>query len=165
MHHAGFADASARAFAVAAVLGATALLLAGCADMSRPAPSATRLPPGITASIVPPSGETSPRVIEVELRNDSGDPLEIARLRVADDRFAGAAVRARSEPGVVEPGRTERVPMRVPRVDCEAPETDRPVITLAYTLGPSSSVAVTPVDDPEDVLSALVTQECGGDAH
>ncbi|MFT4212557.1 MAG: hypothetical protein QM626_11890 [Microbacterium sp.] len=78
-----------RALPALLLLTAGALALAGCADLAHPAPSATALPDGITATLLPAGPEERANQVRMQVVNDTGNDLSVTKLRITDPRFVG----------------------------------------------------------------------------
>jgi hypothetical protein len=138
-----------------------ALALAGCVDVEHPSPSATALPAGITANLGPLSADAELRQLSLEIHNSSEDPLEIGLVRVEDPRFIGRAGRVVKHPTTIPPGETGSIRLQLPRLDCDVPNLGTPTVSVGFSLGAASSVAITALPDTSEVISSVYASECG----
>lgn len=149
--------AAVKLAACAAVLLA-AIGLTGCDARSRPAPSATALPQGISATLV---SSAAPGEALVRISNDTDDPFEIGWLRVDDPRFARPSwLRARNDQ-VVAAQTTSLVSVVLPDARCTPGTGDGTRVTVQYEFGASIAVASAPLHDPGGVVAALSAAQCG----
>ncbi|MFG6402982.1 MULTISPECIES: hypothetical protein [unclassified Microbacterium] len=149
-----------RAAALFAIGALAATVLAGC-GVTHPSPSATALPSGITAELVPLTSKIELRQVQVEIHNTSEDPLEIGLVRIEDPRFAGRAGRTVIRPKTIAPGESGIVRLQLPAIDCTVPNEGTPTASVGFTLGASSSTAVMALPDVQDVIAGVYTAECG----
>lgn len=164
--------------AVAMVLAAGAL--AGCEVQPRPAPSATALPTGITARLLPAApGQESGRA-RLWVENHTDQELGVTRVRIDDPRFAGIGRKLAYGTVPVPAGRAAEIPIALPAFDCPTPEPEPavspsvgfapapirngPTLTLGFALGAAVGVSVEPLPDPEDVVATEAARACTAQA-
>ncbi len=153
-------------------------MLAGCGVQPRPAPSATALPTGITARLLPaaPGQESGQARLWVE--NHTDRELGVTRVRIDDPRFAGIGRKLAYGTVPVPAGRAAEIPIALPAFDCPtpgaspaatapeepspAPTGTRSTLTLGFALGAAVGVSVELLPDPEGVVAARAAEACAG---
>jgi hypothetical protein len=171
-----------------AVALAAALALTACGVQPRPAPSATALPSGISATLLPAGPAQSPGEARVWVVNRTASDLALTRLRIDAPVFDGIGRKAASGPIEVAAGRSAEVVVTLPPIDCAvdaAPATPSPVTTpastprdasaapdssgspdditatMGFAVGAAIGVAVERLDDPSGVIAARAAAACG----
>ncbi len=147
-----------RRAAFGAVLLATATALAGCDGMARPDPSATELPDGISATLLP---SAAAHEALVQITNSTDQLLTIGALQVDDPRFAWAAWSRAAGDRTVAEDTTSLISVRLPDARCGSATHGSTRITVQYSLGASIAVASASIADPSGVVTALTTSQCG----
>jgi hypothetical protein len=178
------------AVAVAGLLAAV-LALTGCGAQPRPAPSATALPSGIVATLLPPGPTQGPGEARVWIVNGTEADLALTRLRIDAPVFEGIGRKAAGGPIEVAAGRSAEIVITLPPIDCAAdprtpipgaeehasgatPATSTPAptpaatdspeqttATIGFAVGAAIGVAVEPLDDPHGVIAARAAAACG----
>lgn len=144
--------------AVAAVLLVAVAALAGCDGVARPDPSATELPDGISAVLVPSS--VADEAI-VRITNATDEELSIGSLQIDDPRFAWAAWSRAAGDRTVRERSISLISVRLPDARCSTAGHGATRITVQYALGASIAVASAAIDDPSGVVTALTASQCG----
>lgn len=160
--------------AVAAMLAAG--MLAGCGVQPRPAPSATALPTGITARLLPAAPGQQSGQARLWVENHTDRELGVTRVRIDDPRFAGIGRKLAYGTVPVPAGRAAEIPIALPAFDCPtpgpAPAATPPAVpspaptgtgstlTLGFALGAAVGVSVEPLPDPEGVVQAQALRAC-----
>jgi hypothetical protein len=174
----------------AAIALAAALILTGCGAEPRPAPSATALPSGIAATLLPATPAQSADEARVWIVNSTASDLALTRLRIDAPVFSGIGRKAAGGAIEVAAGRSAEVVVTLPAIDCaadgptpavsdasapprptgtpDAAATPRPTdapnettATIGFALGAAIGVAVETLDDPEGVIAARAAAACG----
>lgn len=143
----------------AAVVLLAAVTLAGCDGTSRPKPSATALPEGISATLAP---SAAPGQVLVVFDNDAAEPLVIRSLRVDDARFRWAGRPTSPRDRTVGGMTVSLVPVALPDAQCDAAEGEGTRLTVQYSLGASTAVASSAIADPARLVASFTTAACGG---
>jgi hypothetical protein len=163
---------TARAALTALALTAV-LALAACGAQPRPAPSATTLPSGIEATLLPAGPAQSPGEARVWLVNGTAEDLALTRLRIDAPVFEGIARKTGSGAIEVPAGRSAEIVITLPPIDCTVPvattaptphptgSPDDTTATIGFALGPAVGVAVEHLDDPTGVIAARAAAACG----
>ncbi len=158
-----------------AVLALAAVLALGaCGAQPRPAPSATALPRGIEATLLPASPAQSPGEARVWLVNGTAEDLALTRLRIDAPVFEGIGRKTAGGPIEVPAGRSAEIVVALPPIDCAVPprptstpgpratgSPDDITATLGFSLGAAVGVAVEHLDDPTGVIAARAAAACG----
>ncbi|MDF2555226.1 MAG: hypothetical protein K0R60_1121 [Microbacterium sp.] len=179
-----------RALAATLPLLVAAVLLVGCGAQPRPAPSATALPSGVAATLLPATPAQSPDEARVWIVNSTASDLALTRLRIDAPVFSGIGRKAAGGAIEVAAGRSAEVVVTLPAIDCtagddadpasDAAETAEPArtpdggatptatgapdettATIGFALGAAIGVAVERLDDPEGVIAARAAAACG----
>ena len=164
--------------AVAVMLAAG--LLAGCGVQPRPAPSATALPTGITARLLPAAPDQQSGQARLWVENHTDRELGVTRVRIDDPRFAGIGRKLAYGTVPVPAGRAAEIPIALPAFDCPtpgpaaaatppagpspAPTGTGSTLTLGFALGAAVGVSVEPLPDPEGVVQAQALRACAEQA-
>ncbi|MDY0908310.1 hypothetical protein [Microbacterium sp. CFBP9034] len=159
--------ARAQRAAIAAVLGAALLAVAGCtAPAAQPEVSlvAGGLPGGVTAELQQLRSDVAARQAQVVVHNGTDERLVVGGVEVADPRFDGPATRVAERDSIIAPGGTVGIRVQLPAVACgedlPADGELRPRLTFDYLLGDVSSVASAPIDDPLGFVPPLHERDC-----
>ncbi|MFT4305724.1 MAG: hypothetical protein QM604_02410 [Microbacterium sp.] len=169
------------------LLAAAALALVGCGALAHPAPSATALPDGITATLLPASPEERANQVRMQVVNDTGNDLSVTKLRITDARFVGygrptaygAVTIASGEeveivitlPNIVycDGDRTssgesadtgEATATPTPSPSASGSDQDETMLVLGFTVGPASGVTSEQLTDPDGIVDAYVASLC-----
>jgi hypothetical protein len=162
---------------------AAALTLTACGAQPRPAPSATALPSGIAATLLPATPAQSADEARVWIVNSTASDLALTRLRIDAPVFSGIGRKAAGGAIEVAAGRSAEIVVTLPAIDCAADgDADAPVetatpdadatpqptgapdqttATIGFALGAAIGVAVETLDDPEGVIAARAAAACG----
>ncbi len=150
----------ARARRGVAVLLAGALLLAGCAGAEAPEAEPT-LPGGVGVELVQLRADVAPRQAQVHVTNGSDQTLTIGEVRVEDPRFEGPATRVvAGRTSTVPAGRSVDVRVRLPAVDCSAPEEGEPQVVLEIDSAAGEVEVTASATDPLGFVAPLHEREC-----
>ena len=179
-----------RAESAAIAVLAAALILTACSAEPRPAPSATALPSGITATLLPATPAQSADEARVWIVNSTASDLALTRLRIDAPVFSGIGRKAAGGAIEVAAGRSAEVVVTLPAIDCaadgptptatatdgtpdasgtpDATATPQPTgapeettATIGFALGAAIGVAVETLQDPEGVIAARAAAACG----
>lgn len=153
----------------ATVLLAVGLVLPGCGAATDGGGSpgvAPTLPAGVTVELQQLRADVAPRQAQVHLTNGSDDPLQIAAVRVEDDRFDGPAERVIADRvSTVPAGGAVDIRVQLPPVDCTAPSEpegdgagSRVVLELVGEDG--TTEVSTSASDALGFLATLHAREC-----
>ena len=161
------ARAKTRRIALIALVGAIGVL-AGCGVAPHPSPSATALPSGITATIVPlpadapvtAADDPEARQAQVEIHNGAESTLRIGEVLVEDPRFDGIARRAVEGDSRIPSGRTVDVRVTLPPLNCDADDEGATIFEAQFAVGASESVARFEIADASGFISELHDVEC-----
>lgn len=143
--------------AFAAVLLLTTAALAGCDGTSRPSPSATALPEGISAVLLP-SAVSDEALVSITNRTDQS--FTVSKLEVDDPHFVWAAASRSRSDLTVAPGTTSLVSVQLPSTRCASESRAGTRITVQYALGASIAVASASLTDPSKVVSTVADHTC-----
>lgn len=146
------------------------LALTGCiGDTPRTDTAATppvALSSDVTVELRQLRADVAPRQAEVHVVNGSDAALEIAAVRVEDERFAGPAERVIADRvSTVRPGGEVDIRVQLPAVDCSAPsqpmESARASRVTLELVGESGTTEVAaPASDALGFLAPLHAREC-----
>ncbi|WP_243226574.1 hypothetical protein [Microbacterium sp. CIAB417] len=172
---------AARTGVATAALLIAALALAGCGAQPRPAPSATALPSGITATLLPATPAQGADEVRLWVENTTDENLALTRIRIDAPGFAGIGRKVGSGSIEVEAGQSAEIVVSLPQIRCEADASapagadaapvptpspsvsgasEDPTATIGFALGAAIGVAVTPLADPEGVVAARIAAAC-----
>lgn len=169
------------------VLCAGIVVLAGCGGIqARPAPSATALPRGITATLLPATPAQGPKQVRLWVGNGTGDDLVVNKVRVTDPRFLGYGRLAQYGSVTIPAGQEGELVVLLPAVRCPdeattapTPAADEPeptgspsptattgvpapktTLVVGFTVGAATGTTSENVSDPEGVIEAYVGAQC-----
>ncbi|WP_159500676.1 hypothetical protein [Microbacterium sp. 18062] len=174
------------AAALSAVL-VSALALTACGAQPHPAPSATTLPSGVVATLLPATPAQTADQARVWITNGTESDLALTRLRIDAPVFAGIGRKTVSGTVEVDAGRSAEIVVTLPPIDCTVgDDTETPVATpgattspdadptpgataspdettatIGFALGAAIGVAVETLDDPQGVIAARAAAACG----
>ncbi len=175
-------DRMRRALPAAITVMLAAGLLAGCDVQPRPAPSATALPAGVTARLLPAAPGQQAGQARLWVENHTDQELGVTRVRIDDPRFAGIGRKLAYGTVPVPAGRAAEIPIALPEFECPTAEPEPPMaatpsagsssgaepdqttLTLGFALGAAIGVSVEPLPDPEGVVAAQAARTCTGQA-
>lgn len=174
-------DRMRRAVPAAVAVMLAAGVLAGCGVQPRPAPSATALPTGITARLLPAAPGQQAGQARLWVENHTDQELGVTRVRIDDPRFAGIGRKLAYGTVPVPAGRAAEIPIALPAFDCPPPESEPApatppagpspaptgtgsTLTLGFALGAAVGVSVEPLPDPEGVVQAQALRACAEQA-
>ena len=173
-----------RALPAAGLLLAAVFALSACGAQARPAPSATALPQGIVATLLPATPAQAADTVRLWVENDTSEDLSLTRIRIEDPRFVGIGRKVEAGTIQVGAGKSAEIEVVLPAVDCTAGATPTPTAavtetetaaptpartappeqtsaTIGFALGAAIGVAALQLADPDDVIAAHVAAHCG----
>lgn len=158
-------------------LTALVVVLAGCDVQPKPAPSATALPSGITATLLPATPAQQSDQVRLWVENTTDENLALSRIRIDDPHFDGIGRKTAAGGIEVTAGRSAEIVVALPPIDCAADQPaptaspsatgsptaagDGATATIGFALGAAIGIAVTAVDDPTGVIASRVAAACG----
>lgn len=176
-----------RALPATSMLLAAVFVLSACGAQARPAPSATALPQGIVATLLPATPAQAADTVRLWVENDTSEDLSLTRIRIDDPRFVGIGRKVEAGTIQVGAGKSAEIEVVLPAVDCTAGATPTPTptsdagaeaetaaptpsrttppeqtsATIGFALGAAIGVAALQLSDPDDVIAAHVAAHCG----
>ncbi|MDQ1129573.1 hypothetical protein [Microbacterium sp. SORGH_AS_0888] len=170
-----------------ALLCAGVVVVAGCGQIqARPAPSATALPRGISATLLPATPAQTAKQVRLWVHNNTSDDLVVNKVRLTDPRFLGYGRPAQYGSVTIPAGQEGELTVTLPPVACTdaatpspaavaeqpdptaspsptaTPTTPAPDTTLVvgFTVGAATGTTSERVSDPDDVIEAYVAAQC-----
>ncbi|MCC4909361.1 hypothetical protein [Microbacterium sp. cx-59] len=133
----------------AIALLAVALVLTACNAQPRPAPSATALPSGVTATLLPATPAQTADEARVWIVNSTAADLALTRLRIDAPVFEGIGRKADGGAIEVAAGKSAEIVITLPAINCNA---DRPASAI-----PTTDATPEPTGTPDAAATPAAT--------
>ena len=152
-----------RRIAAATGLVLIALLTSCSASPAVPEPTPTGLPEGVTVALLQLRSDVAARQAEVEVRNDSDQPIKVGGVAVSDPRFAEDATRVIEKTSTISPGGTVNIRIQLPELTCGVTDAAS-TVALRFLEGDAEVVRTAPLPDRLEFLPPLYERECRAQA-